>query len=142
MAGHGEKLTRRQEAAIAALLTRPTVEAAAAECGVGYSTLKGWLAQPGFRAEYAAARRRLVDRAVLVLQQATTRAVGTLVRHLEADRPADAISAAKTVLDQAFRGMEILDLAAEVQSLREEVEAIRHERDRGIDPPRHRQASA
>jgi hypothetical protein len=40
MAGHGEKLTRKQEAAIAALLSEPTVEAAAARAEIGHQTLK------------------------------------------------------------------------------------------------------
>ena len=39
MSGHGEKLTRKQEAAIAALLLQPTITAAAAAVGIGEATL-------------------------------------------------------------------------------------------------------
>ncbi len=39
MKGHGQKLTRKQEALIAALLTEPTHAAAAARAGVSEATL-------------------------------------------------------------------------------------------------------
>jgi len=41
--GHGEKLSRKQEQAIAALLTCPTIEQAAKAAGVGETTLWRWL---------------------------------------------------------------------------------------------------
>ena len=47
--------TRKQEQAIAALLTETTIEAAATVCGVSLRTLKRWLADDGFQREYRAA---------------------------------------------------------------------------------------
>ena len=41
--GHGQKLTSKQEALIAALLTEPTYAVAAAKAGVAESTLYRWL---------------------------------------------------------------------------------------------------
>jgi hypothetical protein len=55
--GHGEKRSRRGEAAIAALLTEPTIEAAAAKARISVRTLKYWLRQPRFQAAYRQARR-------------------------------------------------------------------------------------
>ena len=70
MNGHGEKLTRKQEQAIALLLTESTLTAAATRCGVGESTLRRWLQDPEFNAAYRSARRSVVDAIVAGLQRA------------------------------------------------------------------------
>ena len=41
--GHGEKLSRKQEQAIAALLEQPTIDAAAQVVGVSERTIRNWL---------------------------------------------------------------------------------------------------
>ena len=46
-------LTRKQRKAIAALLGRPTVQAAADDVGVARGTIYNWLRQPAFAAELA-----------------------------------------------------------------------------------------
>ncbi len=48
MNGHGEKLTRKQDAAIGALLSHPTISAAAQSVGLGEATLRRLL--PNLRA--------------------------------------------------------------------------------------------
>jgi hypothetical protein len=109
MAGHGEK-TRKQETAIAALLTETTVEAAAAKAGVGYRTLKGWLAEPAFRTAYRQARRELVEGAVGRLQAATGQAVDTLLAVArDGAKDGDRVRAAVALLDHAFRGLTAAD---------------------------------
>ena len=40
MSGHGEKLTRKQDAAIGALLSQSTISAAAESVGIGEATLR------------------------------------------------------------------------------------------------------
>ena len=50
MTGHGEKLTRKQEQAIACLLAEATLTAAASHCGIGEATLRRWLRDPQFEA--------------------------------------------------------------------------------------------
>lgn len=57
MKGHGEKLSRKQEAAVAALLTESTLCRAAERARVGEVTLWRWLKEPGFKAAYREARR-------------------------------------------------------------------------------------
>ena len=59
--GHGNKWTRRQEAAIVALLSEPTVAEAAAKAGIGERTLHSWMREPGFARRYREARHKLVD---------------------------------------------------------------------------------
>jgi hypothetical protein len=72
---HGGKRPRREDAALAALLAEPTIEAAAATAGISKSTLLRWLAEPDFRTRYRDARRQVVEHAVSGLQQATGEAV-------------------------------------------------------------------
>lgn len=57
MKGHGAKLERKQEEAIAALLTHRTVEEAARSIDIAPSTLLRWLKDPDFDAAYREARR-------------------------------------------------------------------------------------
>jgi hypothetical protein len=128
MPGHGEKLSRRREQAIAALLSSGTVEQAAERAGVSYRTLRSWLVQPDFAAEYRARRRALLDDAVKVLQAASASAVGTLVGKLKAPKDADGINAARLILETAFRGTEVLDLAVQLAELKAQVEAITNAR--------------
>src|SRR5262245_60449466 len=78
-AGHGDKLPRKQEAAISALLTAASITSAAAQVGVSEKTLRNWLKRPGFAAAYAAARHEVLDRTVIWMLAATGKAVRTLV---------------------------------------------------------------
>jgi hypothetical protein len=106
MSGHGEKLSRRQEAAIAALLTETTHAAAAAAAGIGEATLRRWLQLPPFRAAYRRARRQLVEAAVGRIQAATGQAVDTLLAVAkDGKKDGDRVRAAVALLDHAFRGL-------------------------------------
>lgn len=119
--GHGERLSRKQEQAIAALLTQPTLQAAAASVGVNPMTLTRWHRLPVFKDAYRAARREAVSQAIAAVQRATNDAVQTL-RDVMTDRecpPASRIAAARAVLDTAFKGVDIEDLAARLEALEE-----------------------
>jgi hypothetical protein len=52
MKGHGEKLSRKQDLAIAGLLTEPTIGEAAQKAGVSEVTLWRWLKQADFTSAY------------------------------------------------------------------------------------------
>jgi hypothetical protein len=109
--GHGQKLTAKQEALIAALLTEPTYAAAAARAGVGQTTLYRWLHRPEFRAAYRQARRELVEAAIGRIQAATGQAVEALAavaRH--GRRDGDRVRAAVALLEYAFRGLTDADV--------------------------------
>src|SRR6187402_1308203 len=101
-AGHGSRRPQREEAAIAALLAEPTIEAAATKAGIGESTLLRWMAEPEFKTRYRAARRQVVECAIGRLQQVATEAVAALSRNLTCGIPAVEVGAARTVLDQAI----------------------------------------
>jgi hypothetical protein len=115
--GHGEKLTRKHEQAIAALLSTPSIPAAAKVAGIGEATLWRWLQLPDFAAAYRAARRQVVERAVSELQAATGEAVETLKRNLTCENPAVEIRAAQIIIEQAIKGVELVDLQERVERL-------------------------
>jgi len=111
MRGHGQKLTHKQEALIAALLTEPTHAAAAAKAGVSEATLHRWLHLREFRAAYRRARRELVERAVGRLQAATGQAVDTLLAVAkDGKKDGDRVRAAVALLGHAFRGLADADV--------------------------------
>jgi integrase len=56
MTGHGAKYARKQEEAIAALLTQRNIDEAAKAIGVSPNTLLKWMKQPDFDAAYQTAR--------------------------------------------------------------------------------------
>jgi hypothetical protein len=117
LVGHGNKQSRKQEQAIAALISESTVEAAATKAGVGYRTLLNWLANADFQRAYARERRRIVDHAVSQVQRICGVAVTALKRNLECGTPAVEVSAARAVLDFALRAVEVQDLAARIEEL-------------------------
>jgi hypothetical protein len=108
--GHGQKLTQKQEAVIAALLTEPTYAAAAAKAGVGERTLYRWLHLPAFRAAYRRARRELLESAVGRIQAAAGQAVETLLAVArKGSRDGDRVRAAVALLDYGLRGVSDAD---------------------------------
>ena len=72
------QLTAKQDKAILALLTEPTIAAAAKSIGVNEATLHRWLKLPHFQARYREARRQSVEVALAQLQQGCTVAALTL----------------------------------------------------------------
>ncbi len=119
MRGPGEKLTRKQEIAIAALLTVPTIADAAHVASISEPTLWRWLQRKDFQTAYRKARREAVSQAVAYLQRVAGEAVDTLrVVMRDSQKPASArISAARAVLELAIRGIELEDLEARLQVL-------------------------
>jgi hypothetical protein len=132
MGRNGGKPGRKQERALAALLTSPTIAAAADAIGVTEKTLRGWMRDPTFDAAYRAARRQAVDHAVTLLQRLCRRAVKTLARAMRSPNPNVQVRAATTVLEMAMRGIELGDLAAEVEALKQQ-QGARY--DPGNPPP-------
>jgi hypothetical protein len=115
-AGHGSKQDRRREQAIAALMTYGTVEQAAKKAKVGYRTLKTWLSDPAFQAQYREARKDFLERTTARLLGLCDRAVEALERNLTAAKASDQIRAAVAVLVQTVKGVDSLDLSERVAS--------------------------
>jgi hypothetical protein len=119
MRGHGQKLTRKDEQAIAALLSFPTIGEAATAVGISESTLWRWLKNPVFAQAYREARAAAVSQSLARLQQVSSKAVDTLedvMKDTEAPHAAR-VTAAKTVLEMAVKGTEIAELQRRLQAL-------------------------
>jgi hypothetical protein len=109
--GQRQKLSSKQEAAIAALLTEPTYAAAADKVGIGRTTLYRWLNLPVFRAACRSARRELVEATIGRIQAASGQAVETLLTVArQGRRDGDRVRAAVALLDHAGRGLADADV--------------------------------
>jgi transposase-like protein len=119
MKGHGEKITRKQSEAIAALLECQTVSEAARKTGIGETTLWRWMKRDKFRSAYGEAKRSLVDSAINRLSAASSGAVDTLVDVMkDKDSPANSrVSAAKSILDTSIKVIEIESLENRISVL-------------------------
>ena len=118
-AGHGSKFGRKQEAAIAALLSQRNQEEAAKTAGVSKRTLIRWLSLPVFQAAYREARRAAMSQANARLQQAASAAVSALLKVLvDPSTPAAArVRAADCVLARGNQGIENEDLDVRLAAL-------------------------
>src|SRR5688500_9959111 len=99
MKGHGEKLSRKKEFAILALLQEPTLQQAAERCGLSAATLWRWLQNPEFQQACRSARREAFHTALARLSQLSNEAVLTLHRNLTCGMPATQIRAAVAILE-------------------------------------------
>jgi hypothetical protein len=119
MAGHGSKIGRKQEEAIAALLTQRNVEEAARSAGISVRSLLRWQKLPEFQNAYRQARRDAFGQAIARLQQGTSAAATTLMKiMIDPNAPASVrVRAADSVLSHAAKAIEIEDIEARVAAL-------------------------
>ena len=104
--GDGQRLSSKQETAIAALLTEATYASAASKAGVSESTLYRWLRLRAFRAAYRHARRELVETAIGRIQAGSGQAVETLLHVArQGRRDSDRVRAAVALLNFAAGGL-------------------------------------
>ena len=132
MSESGDKLRRRQERSIQALLQEPTVALAAKAAKVGESTLWRYLADPDFLGRYRLARRSATEAAVALAQQAAAEAITTLRQELAGARAADRIRAALALVDIAVRGVELVDLAQRVEAIERAQKAAKGPAESGV----------
>ena len=107
---------------ITALISTPTVVEAARVAEISVTTAWRIMREPAFQQEFRALRRELVERALSELQSATSEAVTTLRRNLNCGVPSAENRAAQIILEQSFKGVELIDLAARVEDLQKTVE--------------------
>ncbi len=113
------ELSPKQHKVIAALLSEPTIGAAAVKCDIGERTLYTYLAEPAFAEAYRTARREAVSQAVAQLQRISSEAVLVLQTVMNDNtKPASArIMAARSVLEFAIKAVELEDLEARLSAL-------------------------
>lgn len=127
------ELEPKQQQAIIALLTQPTITGAAESIGINPKTLHEWLKQPDFREAYAEARDQTMDQAITRLQQAISKAIDTLIAIMGSDLAKDAarVTAARTILDMAFKAYELEQIAERLTKLEQRLEGLNEQAQRG-----------
>ena len=119
MAKREGNFTRKQERAIAALLTTDSVTQAASVAGVGERTLYRWLQNPAFLEQYRKARKAAVDQAISTLQERANKAARALVDIAEDQEmpPSTRVAAAREILQASIKGIERDDFEARLEAL-------------------------
>ncbi len=112
-------MTPKKQKALLALLTQPTKEKAATAAGITSKTLRGYLAEADFQAEYKRAFSGLVEDATRQAQQAIAPALSTL-REIVEDGEENAqarIYAARSLLEYSLKLTESTDILNRLDEL-------------------------
>lgn len=110
-------LTPKQESALRALVTHPTIKEAALAAGVSEATLWRYRRDPTFARRLCEARREVRSHTDQYMHHASldaARALHEIVKDPQAP-PAARISAARTILDQSRRAIEVDELGARLE---------------------------
>jgi len=121
-------MTPKQQKALLALLTQPTKAKAAEAAGIAPKTLRTYLADPAFQAEYKKAFSGVVEDAVRLSQQSLSPALATL-REIVEDSGLDAqprIAAARSILEYSLKMTEQLDILDRLDELEKLAEGGRN----------------
>src|SRR5579862_8739370 len=112
-------LSRKQERAILALLSEPTVKRAAALAGVGESTLWKWLSDQSFHSAFLEARRRTTEQGIARIQQMTSKATTLLESFLDDDKlpPNTRLNAVKFIVQSALTGLDLEEQSNRLEDL-------------------------
>ena len=119
MAARRSSLGRKQEAAIAALLTQRNVDDAARAAGISARTLLRWQKVPEFQKAYREARKEAFGQAIARITQATGPAATTLFKVMvdPATPAATKVRAADSIFSHATKAIELQDMEARLAAL-------------------------
>lgn len=112
-------LSANQLKAVKALIAHETVSDAAKACNLARDTVYRYMRDPIFDHELKKAKRVLVNRAILSLQQScrhAATALAAICRNEEAP-PSARVAAAKEILNQTMKAIEIEGIEERVQEL-------------------------
>lgn len=126
MKDNNPNLEAKHDAVIAALLSTRTVREAAKKCSLSETTLYRLLQDADFKSKFRAARRELVEATTAQLQQDGADAAKAL-REIVNNKKAPAsvrVSAARVILEQGIKAVELVDLSERLDRL-EEMERAR-----------------
>ena len=114
-------MTKNQERALAALVSYPTMKAAAAAAGIDYRTIRRYMQDPDFIVEYRRITAELLSDARLRAQQALSPALETLSKICtdENAKNMDRIAAARSILEWTIRLTEVTDIIERLEALEE-----------------------
>lgn len=112
-----KRKTVSDEAIISALLTAPTLEAAAQKCGLSVRQLYTRRQSPDFIRKLREAQGDALEGTVRYLQHSTATAASTLVEICENGSEQNRLTAARTLLDQATKLTEVVDFSRRLEAL-------------------------
>jgi hypothetical protein len=117
------KLTSRQLRAIAELVAGNTIADVAAVVRVSERTVFRWLQDPIFSERLRSLRSRSLDDAMLTLQGASSKAVSTLIRNLDArDKWCFASNqAALGILTHALKSRELIEFQKRLERIENQI---------------------
>jgi hypothetical protein len=124
------ELTGRQGGVLALLVGGSTIEGAAKAQNVRPATVHEWLKKPEFRGAYNDALSDVISHSSAMLKASCAVAVTTL-RAIAADESAPSaprVSAARTILELAYRAVEVDELATRIEALEAAQAAQLHQR--------------
>ena len=118
-----ERLTRKQEQAIVALVSHRTIEDAAKSGGIGKTTIFKWLQDESFQNAYREARSQVVRHAIAQAQSACSGAVTVLEDVMNSfNSPASTkVSAAKAIIETSLKTVEMEDILARIERLEKRI---------------------
>ena len=105
--------------ALEALISCDTLGKACEQAGIGRATMSRYLNEPVFDSELRKAKRRMVGRAMLKIQQVTgdaARALAEICRDKDAP-PSARVAAAREILSSSLKAIEIEDLESRIDKL-------------------------
>jgi AcrR family transcriptional regulator len=111
-----------KEKVLAALIETSSVRDAAKKSGIAEATVYRYLQDKEFLAEYRNARRQTVESAIAQMQNAATAAVYKLTELMNCENPAVAARCAQIILDNAIKGVELIDVVERLENLEDAVE--------------------
>ncbi len=117
------EISTKQEKLIPLLLTERTIDEACRKAKVAVKTYWRWMQTEVFLAEYRKARRGILENTIAKIQSLSFQAIDALEKNLTCENPAAEIRAAQIVLEQAIRGMEVLDIENRLEYLEATVTA-------------------
>jgi hypothetical protein len=117
--GHGDKVSRKWEQAIGALLTQGSLGKSAAASNISESTLRRWLKDPAFQVAYGQAKRELLDSTINQLRSVGSDAVVALHEVAKSGPAGARVSAGRSILEILLRAVEVQDLAERLDKLEE-----------------------
>lgn len=112
-------MTPKQEKVIAALLTNPTKQDAAAAAGISTATLRRYLSDEDFQREYRQALSGLVDEAAAQARQSLAPALQCLKEIVSDKEEATSakIQASRALLEYGLQIISVADIESKLQEL-------------------------
>lgn len=114
-------MTTSKEKALAALLTSKTRKEAAEKAGISYRTIRVYLQDAEFLAEYRQRKGEIIDDAARRLTNAMQKAIDVLENATDGKKIKDAaLKASRLVLEYSARFITISDIMARLDAMEEQ----------------------